>query len=53
MFEELLIFIFGDTLYNILLADYPVLLAMFVFLSFYTIILCFSYFIKGAFGGFR
>lgn len=53
MFEELLIFLLGDTLYGILLADYPVLLALFVFLSFYTILLCFSYFVKNCFGGFR
>lgn len=53
MFEELLLFIFGDNLYSILLADCPVLLALFCLLSFYTVLMCFSYFVKGCFRGFN
>ena len=53
MFVELFILIFGDDLYSILLTDYPVLLGLFSYLVFLTILLCFSYFVKNAIGGFR
>jgi hypothetical protein len=53
MFESLLIHLFGESLYTILLSDYPVILALFVILCFYTVILAFSYFVKGCFTGFR
>ena len=53
MFVELLTLIFGDELYSVLLSDYPVLLGLFCYLLFLTIMLCFSYFVKNAVGGFR
>lgn len=46
MFTDLLIFLFGQGLYDVLLSDYPVLLAVFCFLCFNTILFCFSYFVK-------
>lgn len=53
MFAEFMIFIFGQSLYDVLLADYPIILAVFAFLCMNTIFLCFSYFVKNCLEVFR
>lgn len=53
MFSDLLILIFGQSLYDVLLSDYPVVLAVFCFLCMNCILFSFSYFVKNCLSAWR